>query len=100
MARVHPQILHEATTQSEALELVSEGSVAALTMPSAQYPARERIVFRKFTDEFLTAEIGLAYLGDNKSVILASLRKFLVETFQPFEVSGFRDGRARQMVLF
>lgn len=100
LARVHPQILHEATTQSEALELVSEGSVAALTMPSAQYPARERVVFRKFADDFLTAEVGLAYLGENKSVILLSLRRFLVETFQPFEVGGFRDGRARQMALF
>ena len=100
VARVRPRIFHEATTQAEALELVSEGSVAALTMPSAQYPVRERVVFRKFTDDFLTAEVGLAYLGDNKSAILASLRKFLLETFQPLEVGGFRDGRARQMALF
>lgn len=100
IARVHPRIFHEATTQTEALELVSDGSGAALTMPSAQYPVRERVVFRKFADDFLTAEIGLAYLGDNKSPILTSLRQFLIDTFQPFEVGGFRDGRARQMALF
>ena len=27
-------------------------------MPSAQYPPRERIGFREFVDEFLTAEMG------------------------------------------
>lgn len=100
VARVRPRLFHEATTQAEALELVSEGTVAALTMPSAQYPVRERVVFRKFVDEFLTAEVGLAHHGENGSVILASLRKFLMDTFQPLSTSGFRDGRARQMALF
>ena len=60
VARIRPRTFHEATTQAEALELVSEGSVAALTMASAQYPVRERVVFRKFVDEFLTVEMGLA----------------------------------------
>lgn len=100
VARIRPRIFHEATTQAEALELVSEGSVAALTMPSAQYPVRERVVFRRFMDEFLTAETGLAYLGESGSPILTSLRQFLFETFQPLAAGGFRDGRARQMKLF
>jgi len=100
VARVRPRIFHEATTQAEALELVSEGSVVALTMPSAQYPVRERVLFRRFTDEFLTAETGLAYLGENGSAILESLKKFLLETFHPLAAGGFRDGRARQMKLF
>ena len=100
VARIRPRIFQEATTQAEALELVSEGGVAALTMPSAQYPMRERIVFRPFVDEFLTAETGLVYLRENDSAILRSLRKFLLETFHPLIGSGFRDGRARQMALF
>jgi len=99
VARIRPRIFHESTTQAESLELVSEGSVAALTMPSAQYPVRDRIVFRRFVDEFLTAETGLTYLGENRSVILESLRKFLFETFQPLDAMR-RDGRARQMELF
>jgi hypothetical protein len=93
-------VFHEATTQAEALEIVSEGVVAALTMPSAQYPLRERVIFRQFDDEFLTAEVGLAYVGESGSAILTSLRKFLHETFQPLSGGGFRDGRARQMALF
>src|SRR5229473_6523530 len=103
VARIRPRIFHEATTQAEALELVSEGTTAALTMPSAQYPVRDRIVFRRFIDEFLIAETGLAYLGTNDSPILGSLRKFLFETFQPLRsdgTSGSRDGRTRQMKLF
>ena len=100
VARVRPRVFHEATTQAEALEIVSEGTVAALTMPSAQYPARERVVFREFSDDFLTVEVGLAFLGENRSAILTSLRKFLLETFQPLSGGGFRDGRARQMALF
>ncbi len=103
VARIRPRVFHEATTQAEALELVSEGATAALTMPSAQYPARDRIVFRRFIDEFLTAETALAYLGENGSAILTSLRKFLFEMFQPLDSSGsvqLRDGRTRQMKLF
>ncbi len=103
VARICPRVFHEATTQAEALELVSEGATAALTMPSAQYPVRDRVVFRRFLDEFLTAETGLAYLGTNHSPILESLRKFLFETFQPLRadgIDGSRDGRARQMKLF
>jgi DNA-binding transcriptional LysR family regulator len=103
VARIRPRIFHEATTHAEALELVSEGTTAALTIPSAQYPVRDRIVFRRFVDEFLTAQTGLAYLGENGSAILSSLRKFLFETFQPLDSNAavrLRDGRARQMVLF
>ena len=100
LARVRPRIFHEATTQTEALELVAEGSVAALTMPSAEYPPRERIVFRKFADDFLTAETGLAYLGEHRSVILESLRKCLFETFKPLGRRTLEESRARQMALF
>jgi DNA-binding transcriptional LysR family regulator len=99
-AHVRPRVLREATTQAEALELVSEGSMAGLTMPSAQNAARERVVFRQFLDEFLTAEIGLAYLGENPSVVLTTLRKYLFETFQPLRRDGFYDRRARQLALF
>ena len=60
-----------------------KGSLAGLTMPWAQQPAREGIVFRRLADEFLTAEVGLAYLRDDGSPILKSLRKFLIDTFQP-----------------
>jgi DNA-binding transcriptional LysR family regulator len=102
VARIRPCIFHKATTQAELLELVSEGSVVALTMPSAQYPVRDRIVFRRFVDEFLTAEMGLAYLGENGSTILASLREFWFATFQPVDSNATdrQDGRARQMKLF
>jgi DNA-binding transcriptional LysR family regulator len=103
LTRIRPDIFHEVTTQAEALELVLENGVAALLMPSAQYPAREGIVFRRFFHEFLTAETGLAYLGENGSAILGSLRSFLVEKFQPLSSSGAstsRDGRTGQMKLF
>jgi hypothetical protein len=36
-AHIKPRMVHQATTQAEALELVSEGNMAALTIPSAQY---------------------------------------------------------------
>ena len=102
VARVHARIAHQATTQAELLELVAEsGFLAGLTMPWAQHPARDGIVFRRLMDEFLTAEVGLAYLRDNGSPILKSLRQFLMDVFQP--LSPESDGlerRARQMALF
>lgn len=100
VARIQPRILNVATTQAEALEFVVDEGIAALTMPSAEYLRPEGIVFRNFTDEFLTAEVGLAHLGESGSAILASLRKFLVETFKPLGVRGSRDRRAEQMALF
>src|SRR5260370_1284540 len=103
VARIRPRVFHEATTQAEALELVSEGATAALIMPAAQYPARDRIVFRRFVDEFLTAETALAYLGTNDSPILGSLKKFLFETFRPLHldgIGGLRDTSGPQMNLF
>lgn len=99
--RVRPRIFHEATTQAEALELVSEDGVAALTTPAAQYPASDRVVFRKFLDEIPIADTGLAYVGEPISPILRSLRTFLSETFQPLAGGPFTpDGNARQMILF
>lgn len=102
LARVRPRIAQQATTQAEVLELVLESSfLAGLIMPWAQHPARDGIVFRRLVDEFLTAEVGLAYLRENSSPILKSLRKFLIEVFQPLspEFEG-PERRARQMALF
>jgi len=98
LTRISLHIFHEATTQAEALELVSEGACVALMMPSAQYPQWEGIVFKKFADELLSAETGLAYLGENGSPLLATLREFLLSTFQPF--SGHLEDTKRQMALF
>lgn len=103
VTRTRPRIFHETSTQAEALELVSENGVAALTTPSAKYPAREGIVFRKFVDEFLTVETGLVYLEKSASPILNSVRALLAETFQPLLPSGANgsaDLRTRQMTLF
>jgi len=97
-----PRIAQQATTQAEILELVLEsGFLAGLTMPWAQHAAREGIVFRRLVDEFLTAEVGLAYLRDDGSPILKSLRKFLIDTFQPLspESEALERG-GRQMTLF
>ena len=98
--RVRPRNVHEATNQAEALEVVSQDGVAALTTQAAQHPASDRIVFRKFTDEILIADTGLAYFGEPISPILRSLREFLFETFQPLGASRQREGWGRQMALF
>ncbi len=102
VARVRARIAQQATTQAEVLELVLEtGFLAGLIMPWAQHPAREGIVFRRLVDEFLTAEVGLAYLRENGSPILKSLRKFLIDVFQPLSPeSGWPERRAHQMALF
>jgi DNA-binding transcriptional LysR family regulator len=102
VARVRPRIAQHATTQTELLELVVEsGFLAGLTMLSAQYPGRDGIVFRRLVDEFLTAEVGLAYLRDYGSPILKSLRKFLIDLFQPLSrESHGAEYQARQMELF
>ncbi len=98
--RVRPRIFQEATNQAEALEVVSNDGVAALTTPAAQHPASDRVVFRKFSDEILIADTGLAYFGEPISPLLKSLRQFLAETFQPLGASRQRDGWGRQMALF
>lgn len=102
VARVRARIAQQATTQAEALELVAEsGFLAGLVLLSAQNPAREGIVFRRLVDEFLTAEVGLAYLRDSGSPILKSLRKFLLEVFQPLSPESPGSERwGRQMGLF
>jgi DNA-binding transcriptional LysR family regulator len=100
MVRVRPRIFHRATTPAEAFEVAAQNEAAALTMPSAHDPAGYGIVFRKFRDEFLTADTALAYPSDSTSPILISLRKFLCEAFQPFAPGRFPDGRAGQMELF
>ena len=100
LIRVRPRIFHEATNQAEALEVVSQDGVAALTTPAAQGPPTDRIVFRKFLDEILIADTGLAYFGEPVSPILRSLRKFLSETFQPLGGIREHEGRGSQMGLF
>ena len=97
LIRVRPRILHEATTQSEAIELVSQEGVAALTTPAAAGFTAADVVFRRFSDEILTATTVLAYFGEPLSPILKSLRQFVAETFQPLR-EGW-DGQ-KQMVLF
>jgi|HubBroStandDraft_6_1064221.scaffolds.fasta_scaffold54083_4 DNA-binding transcriptional LysR family regulator len=98
--RVRPRIMHETTNQSEALDLVSHDGIAAITTPAAQHPANERIVFRRFLDEILIADTGLAYFGEPTSPILKSLQKFLSDTFQPLSASPFPEAITRQMILF
>lgn len=98
--RVRPRILHEATNQLEALEVVSQEGVAALITPAAQRSAMDRIVFRRFFDEILIADTGLAYFGEPTSPILNSLRSFLAETFHPLAGKRETEGLARQMPLF
>ena len=97
LIRVRPRILHEATTQSEAIELVSQEGVAALTTPAAEGFTAADVVFRRFSDEILTANTVLAYFGEPLSPILKSLRQFVAGTFQPLR-EGW-DGQ-KQMVLF
>lgn len=89
LIRVHPRIVHEATNQSEALEVVSHDRVAALTTQAAQHLASDQITFRAFVEEILFAETSLAYYGEPTSYILASLRQFLSETFQPLAIGRF-----------
>jgi DNA-binding transcriptional LysR family regulator len=97
LIRVRPRILHEATTQTEALELVSQDGIAALTTRAAESSTSGDVVFRRFSDEILTANTVLAYFGEPVSPILKSLRQFLAETFHPLR-EGWDGGK--QMVLF
>ncbi|MGB2667417.1 MAG: LysR substrate-binding domain-containing protein [Candidatus Acidiferrum sp.] len=97
LIRVRPRILHEATTQAEALELVSQDGIAALTTPAAENSMSDNVVFRRFSDEILTANTVLAYFGEPLSPILKSLKQFLAETFHPLREEW--DGQ-KQMVLF
>ncbi len=100
LIRIQPRIIHQATNLAEALEIVSQEAVAALTMPAARHLATDRIVFRKFRDEILIADTGLAYLGEPISPILKSLREFLLETFQPLPEKPERAKGRSQMPLF
>lgn len=84
LIRIQPRIFYEATTQTEALEVVAQDGVAALTTPAAVHMANDRILFRKFFDEILTVETSLAYFGEPTSPILRSLQAFLFERFEPW----------------
>jgi DNA-binding transcriptional LysR family regulator len=99
--RVRPRIVREATNQAEALEVVSQDGVAALTTQAAQRSAADRIVFRGFVEEILFAETSLAYFGEPTSPILRSLRAYLSEAFQPLAIGPFvPEANAGQMILF
>jgi DNA-binding transcriptional LysR family regulator len=91
LIRIQPKIFYEATTQAEALELVKQDGVAALTTPAALHTANEEILFRKFLDEILTIETSLAYVGEPTSPILKSLQTFLFETVQPWRGGKLRS---------
>jgi len=97
LIRVRPRILHETTTQAEAIELITEDGIAALTTPAAKVPTNGDVVFRRFSDEILTVDTSLAYFGESFSPILRSLREFLAQTFQPLRERW--DGE-KQMMLF
>ena len=84
LIRVQPKIFHEATTQAEAIELVGQDGVAALTTPAAQHSTNEHVLFREFHDEILTVETSLAYFGEPTSPILKALQCFLLGTLQPW----------------
>jgi hypothetical protein len=91
LIRIQPKIFYEATTQAEALELVKQDGVAALTTPAALHTANDQILFRKFLDEILTVETSLAYVGEPTSPILKSLQTFLFETVQPWRGGMWRS---------
>jgi len=99
LIRVRPRIVHEATTQCEALEVVVHDGVAALITPAIEGTPNDHVVFRKFSDEILIADTGLAYFGEPVSPILKSLRLFLAETFHPLGRSKDRQ-RQWQIPLF
>ena len=101
--RTRPHVVHEVTTQGEALDMISDSGVPGLVMLSARNHARKGIVFRRFADDFPAAETALAYLEQDRSDILMSLRGFLREMFQPLEIAEaawMLDGKERQMRLF
>jgi len=100
LIRVRPQILREVTTQSEALEIVSQDGVAAITTPAAMSRTGDQIVFRRFLDEVLTVETSLAYFGEPNSPLLKSLRTFLSDTFEPLSVGTNPSGNMHQLFLF
>jgi DNA-binding transcriptional LysR family regulator len=100
LARVRPRMSHEATTQAETIEFVSEGTMAGLVLPSAQHPPPRGVVFRRFADDFFIGETGFAYLGETNSPAVKSVRKFLLETFKPLGDHGPRETPTRQMALF
>lgn len=100
-ARIRKRVLHQTTNQFEALELVSHTGFPALVMPSAQRSADSGIVFRRFADDFLAAEMGIAYHSQNDSPILGCLRTFLARTFLPFfDQRPVNEVSSQQMKLF
>jgi hypothetical protein len=99
--RIRPRIYHEATTQGEALELVVQDGVAALTTQAAQRLATDRILFRGFVEEVLFVHTSLAYFGEPTSPILKSVRKFLSDTYNPLAPGpSVAEPTTDQMILF
>jgi hypothetical protein len=92
--------LRQATNQSEALELAYHTGCPALVMQSARVFSREGIIFRRFADDFLAAEAGLAYHAESDSSVLTCLRQFLTDTFQPLSGNQSTDAAGSQMSLF
>ena len=95
-SRTNPTVSSDSRRLGQKIEWMRTG-IAALTTPAAANCSGGDVVFRRFSDEILTANTGLAYFGEPLSPILKSLRQFLAETFQPLR-EGW-DGQ-KQMVLF
>jgi hypothetical protein len=95
MFRIRLRVFHRATTCDEVLEVATENGVAALTI----HPAPDGLVFRRFADDFLAVETGLAYLRGSSSPILNSLRSFLSQTFHPLR-NGMTEDQSGQLKLF
>jgi len=99
MLRIRLRVFHRATTCDEVLEVATENGLAALTILSAHHPVPDGLVFRRFADDFLAVESGLAYLRETSSPILNSLRSFLSQTFHPLG-NGMHEDQGGQMKLF
>ena len=101
LIRIKPRIYHEATTQGEALQIVAQDGVAALTTEAAEQLANDYVLFRHFVQELLFVHTSLAYFGEPVSPILTSVRKFLSDTYQPLEPASLvREPKTHQMILF
>ncbi|MGB2629286.1 MAG: LysR substrate-binding domain-containing protein [Candidatus Acidiferrum sp.] len=98
--QVQPQIIHEVTTQAEALEIVSHEGLAAITTSAAMQGTSDQIVFRNFLDEVLTVETSLAYCGEPTSPILKSLLTFLSGSFEPLSNEPEVRRKVHQLFLF
>jgi len=100
LIRIEPRLFHRATTQAEALDVVTHHSVAALLTPAAQQSAGGRIVFRNFSDEILTINTGIAHLSETVSPMLEALKEFLAGHYGMVSGEASKKPLEAQMKLF